>query len=365
METFFDKSDSVLKTVVYGSAFCRYLVSRCSSRENDVERIERVTDIFYRIRSVIGIVGIYLDWRSLPQSWATLAKKEGVRWKEVCNTAVLCSGIASNAMDFFAALMWLIPRVYNLYLRMRAWLNVVSWLRPKRRPHSSLSVPPMDVTSDVASQEASSDRLDDVRERVEWLSNVFWASMSTLSLISSLYALYSALRKAKSQTIRTPEEEEEEEEEEPTVKEAGLEALECALDLVGGASGAFKLDIEAEGATAIGPTLASCVHFAQLALQNSESDEGEVEKAQSEVQMDEKLTGKRIEAISVPLAPENLGNLEVVDPEPIVEDDKPEGEPSPRERKFSELENKKGDSSPLTDNSSLWNKEFQEKIRDE
>jgi len=175
--------------------------------------------------------------------------------------------------------------------------------------------------------------------------------------------------KKKPQTIRSPEEEEEE----PTAKEAGLEALECALDLVGGASGVLKLEIEAEGATAIGPTLASCIHFAQLSLQNFKSDEdgeGEEESAQSEVQVEEKLTGKEssspkpVEAVlSVPPATQEQANL---DPEPIIEDDKPEDEqPSPRERKFSELENKKGESSPLTDNANLWNKEFQEKIRDE
>jgi hypothetical protein len=368
MEAFFDKSDSVLKTVVYGSAFCRYIISRCSSGEETIERIENVTDIFYRIRSVFGVMGIYLDWPSLSHEWKKFTPKTSdlsSKLKEVCHLGVLSSGIASNAMDFFAAILWLIPRLRDLYYRLRACLDVVTWLRPRRRVITSVrSLPTMDVTSAVASSESSSS-LDDVRERVEWLSNVFWASMSTLSLVSSLYAMYRAFQRARAQSLQPPaaplvSQSEEEEDEEPSVREAGIEALECALDLIGGASGAMKLECEAEGLTGIGPTLASCIHFVQIAnsapesLVSSLALESSDPQACGAVDAADRPASPKLTLVEELVSPvESAAKVDLV-PEKELDEDEIDNSPR-RERKFSELENKKEPRiTPTRDNSNIW-----------
>jgi hypothetical protein len=309
MEAFFDKYDSILKTAVYGSAFCRYLVSKRTSSEETLERIEQVTDISYRVRSVFGLIGVYLDWRSFPSSrWISRPNgKLVVHWREACQFGVVASGMTSNLMDFFAAVLWIAPRLRSLFARLRSWLNVAGWLRPKpfarRAPEA---------------EESESSNSGDLRERIEWLSNVMWATMSALSLVSSLYAMHRAIRKAqearmapkplvlnvKEESSESESESESEEEDEPSVSEAGLEALECALDLVGGASGAFKLECEAEGLTGIGPTLASCLHFGQLVLMKADDpahDESSavVKRVESSVQIKSSSPAVQVEVVDV------------------------------------------------------------------
>lgn len=228
METFYDKSDSLLKVAVYGSNFCKYLLSK-SSRfgEAATERIEQFNDLSYRVRSCFGLLGLLLDWRTLrscPNFVCRSSTGLQIRWKVALEAGVVSSGIASNSMDFVATILWAFG-----HSKVPPWLRVLQ------------------------------SRVESVRETTEWLANVFWAVMSTLSLGLALYRMHCAMKlQLQASKPSTKKDSCEEDEEEESVADAGTEALESALDLVAGGSGALGFESDATG---LGPTITGCVRL--------------------------------------------------------------------------------------------------------
>jgi len=239
MEKFYDKYDSFLKIAVYGSAFCKFLVSKSSKFSEDVtERIENFNDISYRVRSCFGLIGMFLDWKALPSNPKLVERtKTGdlrIQWREFIEGIIMSSGIVSNGFDFLSSLLWAMAHV-----SIPAWLMV-----PALRSS---------VTSVVAC-EAPRLSLGRARETTEWLANVFWALMSGMSFALSIYKMLCALKSGSGAVPEVVDDDE-------SVVSTGTEALECALDLIAGGSGALGFECDATG---LGPTLAGCIHLACL-----------------------------------------------------------------------------------------------------
>jgi len=325
METKFDKYDSILKIIVYGTSFSRYLVSLSSDPRSDAvsERIEQVTDLSYRVRSLLGAFGILLDYRSLASTWKFGKPQSGkLDWKRVVETSIISSGILSNAMDLGAAVIWMIPKLFSFLKLASSGVRACFFFLYRVRSRRGVFGVRADVASAVASEESDS-WLDNVRETVEWLANVFWALMSTLSLCSSLYTLYKAIKKSTKPLTSDLE-----------VREAGIEAIESALDLAAGGTGALQMECEASGIVGLAPTLAGCLHLTQLGDEDDdenddENGDGEVKvevpAVQPQIQLDDlvkvKETPLTMDSEEIPLSDSHISDSNlVVDNQDDVDD---------------------------------------------